>query len=507
MLLYSVLVIGCGSLPSQEGRTMSAALSTSGAAETRLGQAAAPLTAAHPGVTGIHPLPNPHDAFAARILLARNAERTLDVQYYIWHNDITGNLLVGALYQAAERGVRVRLLLDDTNTVGLDHPLAALNEHPRIEVRLFNPFTTRRFRLLGFIGDFSRSNRRMHNKSFTADNSATIIGGRNIGDEYFAATNEVQFTDLDVLGIGPVVQDVSRDFDRYWDSQSSYPVERVLPKPGPDAGERLEAGLEAAWQAPDAQQYQEAVASSKLVSDLQEHRLEFVWAPTRMVSDDPSKGLGFAYHEDLLSTRLIKALGQPQSRIRLVSPYFVPTDVGTRMFTDLAQQGVDIEILTNALEATDVAAVHAGYAKHRQALLEAGIRLYELKRRPQERNPRKRALPFSGSDSSLHAKTFSVDGNRIFVGSYNFDPRSAKLNTELGFLIESPELAQRLDRLFETLVPMAAYEVRLDDNGDLYWLERRDEGEPVRYDTEPNTSVFRRAGVSVLSVLPIDWML
>ncbi|WP_188857212.1 phospholipase D family protein [Marinobacterium nitratireducens] len=488
---------------------MSIALSETSAATTSLGRATVPLTEANPGLSGIHPLHDPRDAFAARIELARRAERTLDVQYYIWHNDITGSLLAGELYAAAERGVRVRLLLDDTNTVGLDHTLATLNGHPNIEVRLFNPFTTRRFRLLGFATDFAHANRRMHNKSFTADNSATIIGGRNIGDEYFAATDDVQFADLDVLAIGPVVRDLSRDFDRYWDGQSSYPVERLLPEPEDGDGERLQASIEKLRATPDAQQYQLALDRSPLMQQLRDHQLELVWAPTRMVSDDPSKGQGFAHRQDLLMNRLVRALGKPESSIRLVSPYFVPTDTGTAMFRRLAERGVDIEILTNALEATDVTAVHAGYAKHREALLEAGIRLFELQRLPgdgREGSASRRALPFSSSDSSLHAKTFSIDGNRVFVGSFNFDPRSAKLNTELGFLIESPDLAQRIDRLFENRIPESAYEVMLDENGDLYWIDRRGD-EQVRYDSEPNTGFLKRTGVSIMSLLPIDWML
>ncbi|MBN9407350.1 MAG: phospholipase D family protein, partial [Burkholderiales bacterium] len=239
-LLAGLLLAGC-SLPPLAGRSTSAALELPAARDTQLGRALGPELAAHPGLSGIHALDHPHDAFAARVLLARAAERTLDVQYYIWRGDTTGTLLLAELLAAAERGVRVRLLLDDLGTAGLDGPLAAMNGHPRIEVRLFNPFAWRSPKPLGYLADLRRANRRMHNKSFTVDNQASIVGGRNVGDEYFGATSGVLFADLDVLAVGPVVQDVSDDFDRYWASASAYPAERILPAVAPQAVAELAA--------------------------------------------------------------------------------------------------------------------------------------------------------------------------------------------------------------------------------------------------------------------------
>lgn len=239
-LLCSLLLAGC-TLPPLEGRTHSSAPSAAETADTPLGRALAPLLAAHPGRSGIHPLSDPRDAFAARAMLANAAERTLDVQYYIWRNDLTGTLLFEALHDAADRGVRVRLLLDDNGTSGLDHWLATLDAHPLIEVRLFNPFVVRRPKAIGYLSDFARANRRMHNKSFTSDNQATIVGGRNIGDEYFAASEGMLFADLDVLAVGPVVDEVSRDFDRYWASDSAYPVTGILPAASETALDELSA--------------------------------------------------------------------------------------------------------------------------------------------------------------------------------------------------------------------------------------------------------------------------
>ena len=223
---------------------------------------------AHPGVSGIYTLPDARDAFAARALLAQGAERTLDVHYYIWRNDMAGTLLFEALRAAAERGVRVRLLLDDNDTSGLDTLLAALASHPNIEVRLFNPFVIREPRWIGYVTDFFRLNRRMHNKSFTADNQATIIGGRNVGDEYFGATEGVVFVDLDVMAVGPVVTEVSKEFDRYWASGSSYPVERLLPAVDPAAIAELTSSARRVERDPAAAAYMNALRNLSFVHEM-----------------------------------------------------------------------------------------------------------------------------------------------------------------------------------------------------------------------------------------------
>ena len=261
-----LVIAGCAELPSLSGRTQSSAITDT--ADTRLGKAIEPRVAAHPATSGIYPLLDGGDAFAARILLAQAAERSLDVQYYIWRNDRTGALLFEALRAAAERGVRVRLLLDDNNTAELDVVLAALDAHPNIEVRLFNPFASRSRRLLGHLTDFSRLNRRMHNKSFTADSQATIVGGRNVGDEYFDATDGVLFADLDVLAVGPVVRDVAADFDRYWAAESSYPAGRLFGTIGGASLDAVQAKAASVAADPAARRYADALRASDFVRDL-----------------------------------------------------------------------------------------------------------------------------------------------------------------------------------------------------------------------------------------------
>jgi putative cardiolipin synthase len=500
----AALLPGCGTLPSLDGRSYSVTLENT--ADTRLGRAVLPLARAHPGTSGVVPLADGRDAFAARALLADAAERTLDVQYYIWHADMSGTLLFEALHRAADRGVRVRLLLDDNNTGDLDGILAALDAHPNIEVRLFNPFVNRRWRYLGYLTDFARLNRRMHNKSFTADNQATIIGGRNVGDEYFGAGDDVLFVDLDVLAIGPVVHDVSRDFDRYWASGSSYPADRLLPAASPAAIAGLAAAASSVERDPAALAYIQAIARLPFVRALLGGGRRFEWAATRMVSDDPAKGLGRAPRESKLPERLGTILGAPEREVELVSPYFVPTAAGVESFTALARRGVKITVLTNSLEATDVVAVHAGYAKRRKPLLQAGVALFEMKRTSSRPAAEDHRLTGNSSASSLHAKTFSVDRARIFIGSFNFDPRSARLNTEMGFVIDSPAMAQTLADAFAGGIPRRAYEVRLSDTGALRWVEQED-GRRIVHDREPGTGFWRRALVSVLSVLPIEWLL
>jgi len=506
MLLCLCGLFGGCTLPTLENRSVSTACDDAEARVTRLGKAIAPRADEHPGRSGIHPIQNPHDAFAARMLLAEAAERTLDIQYYIWRKDMTGTLLLEALHAAADRGVRVRLLLDDNSTTGLDDELAALDSHPNLEVRLFNPFAVRHPKWLGYLTDFSRANRRMHNKSFTADNRATIVGGRNIGDEYFGATEGVLFADLDVLCVGPVVNQVSCDFDRYWASESSYPVGTVLPPVDRDRLEQLAATVSRVESYPAASAFVNAMKESDFVRDLLEGRLTLEWADTRMVSDDPAKGLGKARAEGLMTCQLERIIGVPAHDVALVSPYFVPTAAGAAAFREMAEHGVHIRILTNSLDATDVAAVHAGYAKRRKGLLNAGITLYEMRRLLPGTGRAKGTGPFGSSGSSLHAKTFAVDGERVFVGSFNFDPRSANLNTELGFIIDSPELARQIQEAFDDAIPAAAYEVRLSREGRLYWLDRQGET-PIRYDREPYTGFWKRVVVFLLSRLPIEWLL
>lgn len=500
----------CATLPVSPPRPPTHAYADTDA--TRLGRAIAVQAAGHPGRAGVYALPSGRDAFAARFALAAAAERSIDVQYYIWRADTSGTLLAHALWLAAERGVRVRLLLDDVNTKGLDPLLATLDAHRNIEVRLFNPFPNRHWRVADYAGDFARVNRRMHNKSFTVDNQATVVGGRNIGDEYLGAGTAVAFADLDVLAAGPVVREVSASFDDYWNSEPAFPLAALVPP----ASEAMQEEVRVAWarlhEDPAARGYTDAIRRSDIVREWTEGRFAGEWVRARLVADDPGKVLASLDGGELATLpRLRAALGRPERELLLVSPYFVPGAEGTAALLALAREGVRIQVLTNSLAATDVAPVYAGYVRYREALVRGGVRVFELK--PQADMPRSHGRSERGgaggsSGASLHAKTFAVDGQRIYIGSFNLDPRSARLNTELGLVMESSALAGELARAFEDAVPRNAYEVRLNAGGTaVEWFERTDGGTEVRHATTPHTGVLRSLWIGVLSVLPIEWLL
>ncbi len=506
-LLLVLLLLGSScSLPSLQQRSTSSAYSDTG--NTVLGRSITPMLAQHPAdVSGVHLLVEPYEAMAARIHLARSAERSIDAQYYIWHGDIAGTLLFETLYQAAERGVRVRLLLDDNGTQGIDKLLAALNAHPNIEIRLFNPFQYRNARWLGFLTDFSRLNRRMHNKLYVVDNQIAIVGGRNIGDEYFQVPEQTSFIDADLLGVGPVVQESSKDFDRYWGSLSSYPVELIIPNPSEKELEDLYRKAKGYESDEKAQRYVRAMKASGAVQRFLDGDLPWHWVPVRMISDPPAKGLGQARSEDMLPAKLFNLAGLPEKSMELISPYFVPMPEDIEAMADLVQKGVQLQVLTNSLAATDVAVVHSGYAGSRIPLLKSGVTIYEWRHSMDSNLMGHREGIGQSSASSLHAKTFTIDGKHLFVGSFNFDPRSINLNTECGFIVRSELLAAQMEEAFMLAIPFQSYEVRLTPAGSLYWLERREDGQLIRHDKEPYTNWWKRRSVDFFFLLPIKWLL
>ena len=516
MLLGLALIVGLSAaalvavklifaLPSLvDGRTVSLAFTDT--PTSKLAGNIAAQMALHPSKSGTYPLTGGDTAFAARMFLASAATRSIDVQYYMWRQDLTGRLLAAALVEAADRGVRIRLLLDDISTSGQDGMLAALDSHPNIEVRLFNPFVIRSPRLIGYLTDFFRLNRRMHNKSFTTDNHLTIVGGRNVGDEYFAAAKGMQFADLDVLAAGPVVTDVSRQFDQYWASQSSYPV-AMLFSPAPEgARAAFMANVAAERRSERGQAYAKLISTTEFGGGFSIDALKFDWSPVALVHDDPAKGLGQVRRDKLLLGSLAARIGQPKSRIDLVSPYFVPGRIGARYLCGLRRDGLKVRILTNSMQATDVQPVHAGYARYRRKLLTAGVELFELKSSMGKVKNRRHIFKLGSSNASLHAKTFAIDGERLFVGSFNFDLRSAFLNCEMGLIIDSPALASSVSAMFEQSLAELSYRPLIDLDGRLYWLAS-EQGKDIRHAVEPETTVFGRMRIWLISLPPIEWLL
>ncbi|MDZ7653939.1 MAG: phospholipase D family protein [Burkholderiaceae bacterium] len=518
--LLPLALAACASLPTDYPRTVSTALTDT--ADTALGRTAARFSAEQQAPSGLRLLDRGLDAFVARLALAEVAERSLDVQYYIWHDDTTGRLLTAALLRAADRGVRVRVILDDIGTSPDDARLLLLDAHANIELRLFNPVATRSARMLGFIVDPARSNRRMHNKSFTADNQATIVGGRNIGDEYFEARADLDFGDLDVLAVGEVVADVSASFDEYWNSAATFPI-RALSRAEVGASEldAVRSALTAFVGSQRGAAYAQALRASDLTQQLLAGRLAFNAAQMRVLADDPAKvEQDEADKSAYLLPQMLPEFTALSREFFLVSPYFVPGDGGVESLKRLRARGVRVQILTNSLAATDVPAVHAGYAKYRRALLEAGVELYEVKASARRADPKaaesgpaeasaKHSLTGS-SRASLHAKTMIFDCRQLFVGSMNVDPRSVFTNTEIGIMIDSPAVAAAACAQLAQGLPSNAYRVELQPQPDgrphLAWVST-DAGREVRLAEEPGGSAWRSFQAWFFSLLPIEPLL
>lgn len=457
--------------------------------------------ARHCDTSGIAPLQDGMDAFVARMLLAGAAVASIDVQYYIWRADMTGHLLLKALLHAADRGVRVRLLLDDNGIDRLDDVLASMDAHPNIQIRLFNPFVLRRFKRLSYVFDFLRLNHRMHNKAFTVDGRASILGGRNVGDEYFGTGLNPLQIDLDVLAVGEVVSDISSDFDRYWNATPVFEADRILGKiTQPDLLATRLVRFEGAAQ---FAKYRAYLESSDVVASLMRGTLALEWTQAVLVSDDPKKIFGKTPQSEMFTTRLLDAVGPITLSFDGVTPYFVPGESGLDAFVSMQNSGVSVRMLTNSLEATNNLAVHAGYSKRRTDLLRAGVGLFELRAHAAGPSDHDKLPRLGSSGSNLHAKTFAVDGARIFIGSFNFDPRSATLNTEMGLVIESPRMAQALHRGFDQGLDGLAWHVRLQ-NGKPLW-ERF--GTPSNTTQEPGTSLPKRLALRVIGWLPVEWLL
>lgn len=512
VLIAAAILIGAAHLafrpPSLEGRTESEAVAAS--MSTRLGRVALTPPADRSGPTGVLPLIDGPEAFAARVALIRGAEAALDVQYYIWQRDATGLILLDEFRRAAERGVRIRLLLDDHGVWELDRDLAALDALPGVEVRLFNPFILRRPKMLGFAFDFVRLNRRMHNKSLTADGAASILGGRNIGDVYFAFGEGVHYVDTDVLVAGKAAADVGSDFDRYWASGSAYPVDRILSTAGDTEGvalARMIADARAAMNSAEGRLYAAKLLESGIVERMASGDPGLEWTRVTVVSDDPAKGLGKAEFRDLLFPQLMALLAQPDRSVDLVSAYFIPGRQFTEALANLATSGKRVRILTNSLDATDVTIVHSSYVDYRPDLLRAGVELYELKPAFSPDDEGEVRGPAGSSRASLHSKTLAVDEERIFIGSFNFDPRSLHLNTEMGVLIESPRMARGLANAFETVFTTTSFRPMLTEDGSITWQEITGNGAPVLHADEPGSDLLSRLFFSVLGLLPIEWLL
>ena len=503
-----LMIAGCATLPKDFDRPESYALADT--ENTLFGKLLANEKADHPGISGFHLLPEGLDAFVARAVLANHAERSIDAQYYLYHKDLVGNLFSDLLLKAADRGVRVRLLVDDMGLAGRDLGAVALDSHPNLEVRIFNPFSRNVGRMSQFVTRLGSVTRRMHNKSFTVDNQVTILGGRNIGNEYFDADPDLEFADLDVMAIGPVAGEVSSVFDRYWNSELAYPVS-VLVKgglPTPDAAGKLRDQLTQFIADQNDSAYLRALRNSDLANKFRNDRVDFYWGDSEVVFDEPEKlQHAFSQTQYHLAPMLSHYFQGLKKELIIFSPYFVPGKEGTALLTGLARRGVRVRILTNSLASNDVGIVHAGYIKSRKALLRGGVELYEMNKKLTRKQRKEKKGAEGSSKASLHAKSFVFDRKQVFIGSLNLDPRALMHNTEIGVVLEVPEIADGMAKWYDENIKQLAFrlELKKQENGyeKLYW-HGLENGKQVVYTHEPHTGFWRRIGINFMSLWPIE---
>ena len=523
-LLAVACLSACTSLPPATSldRPESHALRDPGA--TPLGRALAPLVAAHAGQSGFRLLTDGTDALQMRIALARAATKTLDLQYYIAAEDTTGRLLLAAALYAADRGVHVRMLVDDLNFDDTRRLMAALSTHPNIEVRVFNPFGSARSsvfaRTESFVTRIDRFTRRMHNKAMIADGEVAIVGGRNLGDEYFSASPKLQFRDLDVLAAGPIVEDVSKSFDAFWNSAGAYPL-NVVDKESYAAGDLRAAReeLRTHWRNEAQAVGAKPLRAAPLSEQIAHEQMGLVWAHAVFSVDSPSKIT--APDDDYRSPpmhELAELLRGAQHEVLLLSPYFVPHDAGVKLLAGLTHRGVRVAVVTNSMASTDAVAVQAGYNPYRIPLLKNGVELYEFQPLQREHS---RFFAGSRSRASLHAKAYVIDRRTLVIGSLNFDPRSAHLNSELALVIDSPIIAGQVAKLIEqAMSPSVSYRVRLatpseqaqlralGENGSgLEWTgeEQDATGSHMHVWTlDPEAGLVRNVLTGLFLLLPID---
>ena len=510
-LLFST---GCASLPSGVQRTPSLAIPAS--TDTTLGRIAANSTPSAE-LSGFRLLPVAPYALDTRLQLARRAERTLDVQYYHIADDDTGRLMLRTLRDAALRGVRVRLLVDDLYTEDLDPLLLALAATPNMEVRLFNPFPAGRpsfaTRWLMSAHEFSRVNRRMHNKLFLADGAMAVAGGRNIADEYFMRHASANFVDIDAFVTGKLVTELAAYFDDYWNSPVVFPVQAIASSEFKPAELRAMFETATAIMLPlDPLPPNDVLGYGPLADDLDAGRLGLVWATATAYADAPAriKGMGASYGlvplEDVESVRynVLDLMRGARSEVVLTTPYMIPGEKGMALMAGLRNKGVKLRVLTNSLAATDEPLVHIGYARYRRPMLELGVEVHELS--PVRSSKSKRLGLLSRSTGRLHAKSAVIDRRQVFLGSMNFDPRSDKHNTEMGMFIDSPQLAREMLRLMDLDKLQASHQVMIDKNGRLRWLAMDDDGEMV-LDDEPDADRFVQFLLKLLAPLAPEELL
>jgi len=499
LLLALAFVAGCATIDFDYPKSESFVLTDT--ADTTLAKGIAEIVAQYPPEQfGFYPVFDGIDSLALRLLMAERAERSIDAQYFLIHNDLVGRAFVNALLRAANRGVRVRFLVDDMNAKGYDTGFAALDSHENIELRIFNPFAHRKARGLDAFS-MGRLTRRMHNKSFTVDNHMTLIGGRNIANEYFDANPGEKFGDLDVLTIGSIVPKVSAMFDSYWNHPASLPITALteVPENAAEALASLEDRVAKSLEEVEASKYAGAVRSS-ILNYVQTDASVVTWADYDLVFDSASKVSADSGDAESIVVQMRNSIGDVQEELLVISPYFVLRKDNIEGFRGLRDRNVKITVVTNSLASNNHTVSHSGYAAIRKSMLEMGVNLYEI--RASDSIPIDEWKGVQDAKRTLHAKTFTVDRKRLFIGSFNWNQRSLNLDTELGVIIHSPELAISLAELVTSLLAERTFEVSLNEKGQLRW-KGLENGQEVILTKEPQTGYWRRFNAGFLRMMPI----
>jgi len=494
-LLALALLAGCASVPFDYPRESSETIDPG--TETNIKIVVDSWQTTNPGPSGFYPLTDGTSALGARLRLIEAAEKSIDAQYFLMKNDTAGRVFAAALLRAADRGVRVRFLLDDVFTTVKDEGLELLNSHPNIEVRLFNPVARRGFRGINFLTDFRRANRRMHNKSLTVDGQATIVGGRNIADEYFELRPEGEFLDLDVFAIGPVAHEVGMAFDLFWNDEHSLPMDALSSKYSPEELEEARARAVSALEGIHESVYASA-ANTRLLQHIISGETAMYSAAAEVITDSPEKlKTAVAEEQQVLVRRLAEVVVAADHEVIALTPYNVPGKAGVEFWRTVADGNVRVIMVTNSLASNNHTAVHSGYAKYRHRLLDAGVELYEARANAVTRT----SEGVQAESMTLHTKAMIIDRRYFFVGSLNLDPRSIDINSEMGMLIDSPELAAGMAARLMPALDTRAYRVQEDDRGRLTWSATVD-GERVTETKEPLAGWWRRFQAFVLRLAP-----
>jgi putative cardiolipin synthase len=496
-MLAFFLLAGCASVPLDVPKNESTALTDTG--DTYLAQQSLKWRSAAPDRDGFYPLTEGLDAFGARLALMERAERTIDAQYFMMSPDTAGLVFVAELMKAADRGVRVRLLLDDIFTTVDDSVFILLDQHPNVEMRLFNPIARKGVYAFNYVGNFKLTNRRMHNKSLTMDNQIAVIGGRNIAEEYFQLEEGGEFIDFDVMAAGPIVEQISASFDDYWNHELAIPMSVFYEEVDADDLESLQERLPKAMADVGDSVYASAI-NSELMQQFRVNKLRPYIADARMIVDEPQKLLEEISRDyQIVAKEISEALLAAEKEIIIYTPYFIPGKSGLEVINRIREKGVRIVIITNSLATNNHTSVHSAYSSYRKRLLEQGVELWEA---------RVDAADVTLDDGTkekvqltLHTKGIIIDSRYVFVGSLNLDPRSIDINTEMGVLIDSVPLATRAVDSSRTSVPNYAYQLKLDEKGKIRWYATID-GQDVVETKEPNTSGWMRFKAWFLKIAP-----